>query len=135
MPKTAVKGPAKEGTKEVKTPAKESPKESTKPVAKEASKDPAKTAQAEKPAETASKPGDSETYILQIASLGTPAEAEQFKAKLAAQGISASIQQASVDGKTRYRIRTGPFKGKDTANKVRAQLASKGHQAITIKLK
>ena len=148
LPKTAVKGPAKEpakdGTKEAtKTPAKEStkpvakesPKESTKPVAKEASKDPAKTAQAEKPAETASKPGDSETYILQIASLGTPAEAEQFKAKLAAQGISASIQQASVDGKTRYRIRTGPFKGKDTANKVRAQLASKGHQAITIKLK
>ncbi len=146
-PKTAAKPPAKESGKEgakeaARTPAKEPtkpvtkelPKESAKPLAKEAPKDPAK-AQAEKPAETATKAGDSETYILQIASLASPAEAEQFKAKLAAQGISASIQQASVDGKTRYRIRTGPFKGKDAANKVRAQLASRGHQAITIKLK
>ena len=54
---------------------------------------------------------------------------------VAAQGIAASIQQASVDGKTRYRIRTGPFKGKEAASKARAQLASRGHQAITIKLK
>ncbi len=156
LPKTAVKAPAKESGKEgakeaAKTPAKEpakpiakeptkpatkeTSKEPTKPVAKETPKDPAKTAQPEKPAETAPKAGDSETYILQVASLGTPAEAEQFKAKLAAQGIAASIQQASVDGKTRYRIRTGPFKGKEAANKARAQLASRGHQAITIKLK
>lgn len=134
--KTPAKPVAKESAKEPTKPAtKETSKEPTKPVAKETPKDPAKTAQPEKPAETASKAGDSETYILQVASLATPAEAEQFKAKLAAQGIAASIQQASVDGKTRYRIRTGPFKGKDAANKVRAQLASRGHQAITIKLK
>lgn len=134
-PKTAIKPPAKESGKEGPKEAARTPaKEPTKPVTKEAPKGPAK-AQAEKPAETATKAGDSETYILQIASLASPAEAEQFKAKLAAQGIAASIQQASVDGKTRYRIRTGPFKGKEAANKVRAQLASRGHQAITIKLK
>lgn len=130
--KPIAKEPAKEPTKPA---TKETAKEPTKPVAKDTPKDPAKTAQPEKPAETAPKGGDSETYILQVASLGTPAEAEQFKAKLAAQGIAASIQQASVDGKTRYRIRTGPFKGKEAANKARAQLASRGHQAITIKLK
>lgn len=143
-PKEAARTPAKEPTKPVtkepakeptKSATKETSKEPTKPVAKETPKDLAKTVPSEKSAETAPKAGDSETYILQIASLATPAEAEQFKAKLAAQGISASIQQASVDGKTRYRIRTGPFKGKDAANKVRAQLASRGHQAITIKLK
>ena len=147
-PKEATKTPAKDASKEPAKPVakeaakehtkpatKETSKEPTKPVAKETPKDPAKTPQPEKPAETAPKAGDSETYILQVASLGTPAEAEQFKAKLAAQGIAASIQQASVDGKTRYRIRTGPFKGKEAANKARAQLASRGHQAITIKLK
>ena len=135
-PKESAKPVTKEPPKESAKPvAKEAPKEPAKPVAKEPPKDPAKPAQAEKPADTATTAGDSETYILQIASLATPAEAEQFKAKLAGQGISASIQQASVDGKTRYRIRTGPLKGKEAANKARAQLASRGYQAITIKLK
>ena len=158
--KEATKPPAKEAPKEAgKAPIKEAPKEAGKSPAKEATKEPAKAAEAVKepaktpaptkaatatatdktaaPAKEAETPasGDGETYILQVASLATPAEAEQFKAKLAAQGISASIQQATIDGKTRYRIRTGPLKGKEATNKARAQLASKGYQAMTIKLK
>jgi cell division protein FtsN len=126
-PKETVKAPAKETTK---APAKETAKAPAKEPAKGADKAAASAKEADAPASA-----DGETYILQVASLATPAEAEQFKAKLAQQGISASIQQATVDGKTRYRIRTGPLKGKEAANKVRAQLASRGHQAITIKLK
>ncbi len=126
-PKEAVKTPAKETAK---APAKESAKAPAKEPAKGVDKAAAAAKEAEAPAS-----GDGDTYILQVASLATPAEAEQFKAKLAQQGIAASIQQATVDGKTRYRIRTGPLKGKEAANKVRAQLASRGHQAITIKLK
>lgn len=161
--KAGAKEPAKPGAKEAgkepaKPPAKEAGKEPAKPPVKETAKTPAKepvkesakTATATKPLETppakpASPPakpgeslpteGDSETYILQVASLGSPEEAERFKAKLAQQGISVSIQQASVDGKTHYRVRTGPLKGKEAASKAKSQLAGKGFSPMMIKLK
>ncbi len=137
------KSPAKEAVKE---PAKPPVKETAKTPGKEPVKEPAKTVKAPekppaKPAEPAAKPpeapagGDNETYILQVASLGSPEEAERFKAKLAQQGIAVSIQQASVDGKTHYRIRTGPLKGKEAASKAKSQLAGKGFSPMMIKLK
>ena len=142
------KEPGKPTAKEpLKDPAKATGKEAAKTPAKEPVKDPAKTAKTPekppaKPAEQTTKPpeagptgGDNETYILQVASLGSPEEAERFKAKLAQQGISVSIQQASVDGKTHYRIRTGPMKGKEAASKAKSQLAGKGFSPMMIKLK
>lgn len=146
--KAGTKEPAKPAAKEpLKDPAKAPGKETAKTPAKEPAKEPAKTAKTPekppaKPAEQPAKPpeaapagGDNETYILQVASLGSPEEAERFKAKLAQQGISVSIQQASVDGKTHYRIRTGPMKGKEAASKAKSQLASKGFAPMMIKLK
>lgn len=134
--KEAGKEPAKPSSKETaKTPAKEPVKEPAKTV-KTPEKPPAKPAeQAAKPPEAASTGGDNETYILQVASLGSPEEAERFKAKLTQQGIAVSIQQASVDGKTHYRVRTGPLKGKEAASKAKSQLASKGFSPMMIKLK
>ena len=134
--KAAGKETAKPPVKETaKTPAKEPVKEPAKTV-KAPEKPPAKPAEpAAKPPEAAPSGGDNETYILQVASLGSPEEAERFKAKLAQQGISVSIQQASVDGKTHYRIRTSPLKGKEAASKAKSQLASKGFSPMMIKLK
>ena len=142
------KEPGKPTAKEpLKDPAKATGKEAAKTPAKEPVKDPAKTAKTPekppaKPAEQTTKPpeagptgGDNETYILQVASLGSPEEAERFKAKLAQQGIPVSIQQASVDGKTHYRVRTGPLKGKEAASKAKSQLAGKGFSPMMIKLK
>ena len=138
--KEPLKDPAKAaakaaGKETAKIPAKEPVKEPAKTV-KTPEKPPAKPAeQAAKPPEAAPTGGDSETYILQVASLGSPEEAERFKAKLAQQGIAVSIQQASVDGKTHYRVRTGPLKGKEAASKAKSQLASKGFAPMMIKLK
>ncbi|MGB8146730.1 MAG: SPOR domain-containing protein [Chromatiaceae bacterium] len=134
--KEPLKDPAKAAGKvTAKTPAKEPVKEPAKTV-KTPEKPPAKPAeQTAKPPETAPVGGDGETYILQVASLGSPEEAERFKAKLAQQGIAVSIQQASVDGKTHYRVRTGPLKGKEAASKAKSQLASKGFAPMMIKLK
>ncbi len=134
--KEAGKEPAKPPVKETaKTPGKEPVKEPAKTV-KTPEKPPAKPAEpAAKPPEAAPSGGDNETYILQVASLGSPEEAERFKAKLAQQGIAVSIQQASVDGKTHYRIRTGPLKGKEAASKAKSQLAGKGFSPMMIKLK
>ena len=146
--KPTAKEPGKSQAKEAgKEPAKPPVKETAKTPGKEPVKEPAKTVKAPekppaKPAEPAAKPpeaapagGDNETYILQVASLGSPEEAERFKAKLAQQGIAVSIQQASVDGKTHYRIRTGPLKGKEAASKAKSQLAGKGFSPMMIKLK
>ncbi|MFZ1574856.1 MAG: SPOR domain-containing protein [Chromatiaceae bacterium] len=137
--KEAGKEPAKAPVKETaKTPAKEPVKESTKiaTATKPPETPPAKpVAPPPKPAESVPTEGDNETYILQVASLGSPEEAERFKAKLAQQGIAVNIQQASVDGKTHYRVRTSPLKGKDAASKAKSQLASKGFAPMMIKLK
>jgi cell division protein FtsN len=127
--------PRPPGKEAAKTPAKEPVKDPAK-TAKTPEKPPAKPAeQTTKPPEAAPTGGDNETYILQVASLGSPEEAERFKAKLAQQGISVTIQQASVDGKTHYRIRTGPMKGKEAASKAKSQLAGKGFSPMMIKLK
>ncbi len=142
--KALAKAAAKAGAKEPAKPtAKESLKDPTKASGKELAKTPAKesakTATAvktpTKPPETAATGGDGETYILQVASLSTPEEAERFKAKLALQGISVSIQQANVDGKTHYRVRSAPMKGRDAANNAKSQMVSKGLAPMMIKLK
>jgi cell division protein FtsN len=76
------------------------------------------------------------TYMVQIASLRTAADAERFKAQLAMQGIQAKIQSVTVNGKDTYhRVQAGPFEGKQSVNEVRSQLKAKGMDTIAIKLK
>lgn len=76
------------------------------------------------------------TYMLQIASLRTAADAERFKAQLAMQGIQAKVQTVTVNGKDTYhRIQAGPYQGKQAVNDVRSQLKAKGMDPIAIKLK
>lgn len=149
--KPGAKEPVKPGTKEATKPG---AKEATKPTGKETTttqgKEAAKTTTAaktpEKPPAKATEPpakppeppaagGDGETYVLQVASLSTPEEAERYKAKLALQGISVSIQQANIDGKTHYRVRSAPMKGREAANSARSQMVSKGLSPMMIKLK
>jgi cell division protein FtsN len=76
------------------------------------------------------------TYMLQIASLRTAADAERFKAQLAMQGIQAKVQTVTVNGKDTYhRIQAGPYQGKQAVNDARSQLKAKGMDPIAIKLK
>ncbi len=120
-PPEVVKEPA---TPDAKTPAAAKP-----PPGKTAAQPP-------KPAEQTASGGDGGSYILQVASFKTPADAERLKAKLALLGLSSSVQQVTINGKdTYYRVRTGPYKGKEAVNKAKSQLAGKGHEAMTIKLK
>lgn len=134
--KAGAKEPAKPAAKEsLKEPTKASVKEMAKTPAKESTKTATAVKTPTKPPETAATGGDGETYILQVASLSTPEEAERFKAKLALQGISVSIQQANVDGKTHYRVRSAPMKGRDAANNAKSQMVSKGLSPMMIKLK
>jgi cell division protein FtsN len=76
------------------------------------------------------------TYMLQIASLRTAADAERFKAQLAMQGIQAKVQTVTVNGKDTYhRVQAGPYQGKQAVNEMRSQLKAKGMDTIAVKLK
>jgi len=124
-PQEATKSKPQEATTAaVKPPVKESVKEPAKPV-----KEPAK------PAEATDGGDEGASYILQIASLASSAEADRFKARLDAQGFASSIQTVTINGKTYYRVRTGPYKGKEATAKAKSDLTSKGHQAIMVKVK
>lgn len=129
-PEAAKEPPAKVGAKEVTKPKpQEAATAAVKPPVKESVKEPAK------PAEATEGGDDGASYILQVASLASSTEAERFKARLDAQGFSSSVQTVTINGKTFYRVRTGPYKGKEAAAKAKSDLTSKGHQAITIKVK
>jgi len=79
---------------------------------------------------------DGSSYLLQVASFKTAADAEQLKAQLALSGLQAQIQKVTINGKDTYhRVRAGPFKGKEAANQARALLSGKGLEPIAIKLK
>ena len=72
---------------------------------------------------------------MQVASLRKASDAEQLKARIALLGIRSNIQRVTVNGKDYYRVRAGPYQGKQEVNKTRALLSSNGLQAMAIRLK
>ena len=81
-------------------------------------------------------PAGGTSYLLQVASLKNPADAERLKAKLALLGVQAQIQRVTINGRDTYhRVRAGPYRGKEAVNRARTQLARNGMESITIKLK
>ncbi len=93
---------------------------------------PRKTTKAEKPTGSA---GDKVSYLLQIASLRKASDAERLKAKLALLGVRAKIQRVTVNDEDYYRVRAGPYRGRQEVNKTRALLSSNGLDSIAVKLK
>jgi cell division protein FtsN len=125
---------------DVKKPEEKRPEdkkpEDKKPEEKNA--EPAKKPDPAKPdaAKTVAAESGGNTYMVQIASLRTAADAERFKAQLAMQGIQAKVQTVTVNGKDTYhRVQAGPYQGKQAVNDVRGQLKAKGMDTIAIKLK
>jgi cell division protein FtsN len=73
------------------------------------------------------------SYILQVGSFRSNADAEKLKAQLALLGIQTSIQTVTIDsGQTYHRVRTGAYARPD-ANAVRAKLQSNGHKPMMMR--
>jgi cell division protein FtsN len=74
------------------------------------------------------KPADGPkgSYQLQVGSFVSNSDAESRKVKLALAGFEAKVVQAEVDGKTVFRVRTGPYKDFDDMNKARGKLTESG---------
>ncbi|MGD8235614.1 MAG: SPOR domain-containing protein [Chromatiales bacterium] len=73
-------------------------------------------------------------YQLQIASYRSSGDAERMKASLALKGISARVEKVSVNDKTYYRVRSGPY-NRDQAYSLHTKLKSNNIDSLVIQIK
>lgn len=76
-----------------------------------------------------------ETYLVQVGSFRKAADADRLKAQLALLGFEAKVTPARINAQdTRYRVRSGPHKGKQAVNAVRQRLSQNGFHGIVIRV-
>ncbi|WP_027081164.1 SPOR domain-containing protein [Luteimonas mephitis] len=74
-------------------------------------------------------------YILQAGAFGASGDAEAVKARIALLGLNARVESASIDGKTIYRVRMGPYGTATELAAAKGKLANGGLPAMAIKVK
>lgn len=91
----------------------------------------AKPVDADKTASDAAKAADAPTgFYLMAGSFQKASDAEAQKANLALIGFDASVQKAVIGEKVWYRVKIGPFKRQDDANRARNELKENGVDAV-----
>lgn len=116
----------------VETPASQP---SSPPPSAEAGSVPAKpaTTASAPPAAASATPASGSSYLLQLASFRSAADAERLKAQMALKGIQTSIQTVTIDnGQIYHRVRTASY-DKAEAEAMRAKLRSDGQDSIMIR--
>jgi cell division protein FtsN len=74
-------------------------------------------------------------YLLQAGAFGASGDAEATKAKVALLGLSARVEGATINGKTVYRVRMGPYGTASELAEAKRKLANGGLPAMAIKVK
>lgn len=75
------------------------------------------------------------SYVIQVASYRSPAEADRQRAALALAGVDARIEKVTIDNRdTYYRVRVGPLP-EARARQALSQIEANGIQAMLVKLK
>jgi DedD protein len=69
-----------------------------------------------------------DSWVVQVVSLSNKANALALRDKLRNGGFATQVEQVRVDGKTRYRVRVGPFLERAEADRVRQQIAERFDQ-------
>ena len=89
-----------------------------------------------RPSATISQTPTSSTgiYQLQVASYRSSEDAERMKASLALKGISARVERVSVNEKTYYRVRSGPY-NRDQAYSLHTKLSNNNIESLVIQIK
>ncbi len=105
------------------TPAEAPPEPAAKPVKA--------TPKAGKTAKSAAAPATPKgAYVIQVFSSADQAQADRIRARLVAGGQTAYLSPIDRGGRTMYRVRVGPFKSRDEAQKV-ADKVRKGYKLDT----
>ena len=85
---------------------------------------------------TAPPAGSGDTpYILQAGAFGASGDAEAVKARIALLGLSARVEAATIQGKTVYRVRMGPYGTASELAEAKRKLAGGGLPALAIRAK
>ncbi len=80
------------------------------------------------------KPQGTERLYWQIGAFATEKEASRVRAELAMAGITSTVEPARMpDGRTLYRVRTGPYRSPDEAQAARARLLAAGYAPTLVK--
>ena len=79
-------------------------------------------------------PGDPYLYFVQTGAYTRSDDAEQQKAKLALIGQTARITEREQAGRTVYRVRLGPFPGRDEADALQGKLQEQGIEAQIVRV-
>ena len=75
------------------------------------------------------------TYLVQVGSFRKTQDADRLKAQLALLGFEAKVVSARISAQdTRYRVRSGPYRGKPALNQARKRLADNGFNGIVIRV-
>jgi cell division protein FtsN len=75
------------------------------------------------------------TYLVQVGSFRKTADAERLKAQLALLGFEATVVSARISAQdTRYRVRSGPYRGKKSLDEARKRLADNGIRGMVIRV-
>jgi cell division protein FtsN len=80
-------------------------------------------------------PGNDTPYILQAGAFGASGDAEAVKARIALLGLSARVESASINDKTVFRVRMGPYGTASELAEAKRKLANGGLPALAIKAK
>jgi len=80
------------------------------------------------------KPQAVERLYWQVGAFATEKEASRVRAELALAGIPSTVEPARMpDGRTLYRVRTGPYASQDEAQAARARLLAAGYAPTLVK--
>jgi cell division protein FtsN len=87
------------------------------------------------PSAASTKPLPDAPYILQAGAFGASGDAEAIKAKVALLGLGARVESATINGKTVYRVRMGPYATASELAEAKRKLADGGLPAMAIRAK
>lgn len=71
-------------------------------------------------------------FAVQVAALTSPADAEELMVRLIKDGFTAYVEAVKTAGGTLHRVRVGPFKTREQAQRAADRLKAGGHKATLV---
>lgn len=82
----------------------------------------------------ASPAADTYVYFIQAGAYSNADDAEQQRARLAMQGLSAKVSEREQAGRSVYRVRLGPFESRDEAEHQQDRLKAAGAESAIVRV-
>lgn len=73
-------------------------------------------------------------YFVQAGAFRTPEDAETQRARLAMMGLEARVTEREQAGRTVYRVRMGPYKNRDDAERTKDRLSDSGADTALVRV-